>query len=305
MLNRLKELNQKVLNLITKYENKIIGILIAVLVLGGVTLYSVYKSNISTPMSVREFANTSVKITNMGMTSGGSGSVYESSDQGSLILTNDHVCKLVKSGGIVTHNGFHYLVMSYKSYRYHDLCLIRVSENLGVSTKIATFKPQIYDRALISGHPALLPHVLTEGNFSGSEIIQVLIGVKPCTARDNSPLCFFLGGLPIIKSYEAQLVTGTILPGSSGSAVFNSDGEVSGVVFAGRSRELSYAYIVPYIYVKNFIETRNLYKDNNVDYKSVFGKEEQEETIKSICRGNKTVDLPFCKNAIETLIWEL
>ena len=51
-----------------------------------------------------------------------------------------------------------------------------------------------------------------------------------------------------------QLVTGLVLPGSSGSAVFDYKGYIGGVVFASGSRELYYALVVPYTFVKFFLE---------------------------------------------------
>jgi S1-C subfamily serine protease len=301
---RLRKLNESALRFIDKYSSKLIGALVVTIIVCSFILVEIYQSEISTPMSVKEFARTSVKITNMTMTSGGSGSIYRSNSFGTLILTNEHVCKLISNGGIVTHNGNMYLIMSYKTYKFHDLCLLRLRDNLNVNTQIAHIQPDIYDRAHISGHPALLPHVLTEGNFSGSEIVTVLTGLRPCNRNDDFFVCFILGGVPIVKRYQSQLVTGTILPGSSGSAVFNSRGQIAGVVFAGRSRELSYAYIVPYAYVNHFIRTQRFYKETVINYSTEL-KFKTQESVKSVCRNLPRNTIAICNNAIEILIWEL
>jgi hypothetical protein len=148
---------------------------------------------------------------------------------------------------------------------------------------------------------------LTQGSFSGSMLIDVLTGVRKCTeaeaARDTFT-CLFVG-MPIIRRYETQLVTGTILPGSSGSAVFNDKGEVAGVVFAGRSREMSYAFIVPHAYVSDFVTNQESYPFVYVDYvaKSEQSQESQKKS-RYICNSSLTQDLPLCKNAIESLVWE-
>jgi hypothetical protein len=302
---KLKSLNSLLLKRIDDYSSQIIGLLGITIVLSAYTLFSVYSTDISKPLSVKEFATTSVKITNLGQNSGGSGSVLKSSADGSEILTNEHICNVIKAGGIVNHNSGQYLIMSYRVYKFHDLCILRVRENLGVNTKVSDFNPDIYDRAHISGHPALLPHVLTEGNFSGHEIINVLTGIRKCKEGDNALICFLLGGMPLIKKYETQLVTGTILPGSSGSAVFNSSGEISGVVFAGRSRELSYAFIVPHAYVKHFLLTKENYKEVTPSYSVSLDGKSEEEVTKSVCRAFGLDRLPICKNAIEVLVWEL
>jgi hypothetical protein len=87
--------------------------------------------------------------------------------------------------------------------------------------------------------------------------IKVVTDIIPCTSADlNDPekvlYCAFIGGLPVIKEYQAQLVTALISPGSSGSAVYNTDGEISGLVFAG-SKPLGYAFIVPISFVRYFL----------------------------------------------------
>jgi hypothetical protein len=205
-----------------------------------------------------------VMILNKDKNSGGSGVVLQSEDTGSTILTNGHVCKLLEDGGFVMKNGQQYVVDEYKLSNRHDLCLLRIATNLGVSTKVADSAPDYYSKAYISGHPHLLPHVLTEGNFSGKMPIDLIVALKECnedTFKDGSDqdkmnkllMCLFLGGIPVIRTFEAQLVTGTILPGSSGSGIFTEAGEIAGMVFASDSRELSYALAVPYEYVKQFV----------------------------------------------------
>jgi hypothetical protein len=83
------------------------------------------------------------------------------------------------------------------------------------------------------------------------------MGMKPCTIDDmkdpnGALLCFFLGGFPIERTFESQVISATIQAGNSGSAVYNNNGEVAGLVFAG-SGDLSYALIVPQEYIENFI----------------------------------------------------
>lgn len=206
-----------------------------------------------------DVTQSSVKILAGSRRSGGTGVILESGKLGSSILTNSHVCGLVEKGGLVeTTKGIH-RVSSYQHSRYHDLCLIKVKANLGINTKVASRHPRsYYEKAFISGHPSLLPNVVTSGHFSGNQIIQVMTGFKKCTAEDMSNpnlglMCLLLGGIPIVKEYESTLVTATIMPGSSGSGVFNSDMELSGLAFAG-SGSLGYAWTVPYEDVNYFLE---------------------------------------------------
>jgi hypothetical protein len=200
----------------------------------------------------------SVKVTNMQQNHGGSGIVLLSTDTNSYVLTNSHVCGVVEKGGVVAGPAGTHMVTGYKKSQNHDLCLIRVSANLGVDTNIANRPPRLYyEDASISGHPALMPNLLSKGRFSGKEIIQVLAGVRPCTDADaqdpeKALICALLGGIPVVKNYESTLVSATIMPGSSGSGVYNSDGDLSGVAFAG-SGQLGYAWTVPYEDMRNFI----------------------------------------------------
>lgn len=115
----------------------------------------------------------------------------------------------------------------------------------------------IYEKATVSGHPNLLPNVLSSGHFSGNKIIQVLTGFRKCDEKDlRDPeigiLCRFFGVLPVIKTYETVLVTAMIMPGSSGSGIYNSNMELSSLVFAG-SRNMGYAFSVPYEFIGNFL----------------------------------------------------
>jgi hypothetical protein len=200
----------------------------------------------------------SVKVTNMTANHGGTGIVLRSTDTNSYVLTNSHVCGVVESGGLVSGDAGQFMVTGYKRSLTHDLCIIRVSGNLGYNTKVASRPPNTYyEDASISGHPGLYPNVISKGHFSGKDIITIMTGVRACTeaeaaSEDTALLCGLLGGIPILKQFQSTLVTATIMPGSSGSGVYNSDNELSGVAFAGKG-DLGYAWTVPYEYMKNFL----------------------------------------------------
>lgn len=204
-----------------------------------------------------DLKNRSVKIVNFAKRSGGSGSIISSNKRESTILTNNHVCQIIVNGGLVVTNKGDFAVTSYKRSQRHDLCLITVGTDLGVNTKIAPKAPELQEEAAISGHPRLLPNVITRGHFSGKEVIKILTGIRECTQEDlegeNALLCAFLRGIPTVTTYEAQLVTAFIQGGSSGSPVYNASGEIAAVAFAG-SGEISQAYVVPYEAVATFFE---------------------------------------------------
>jgi len=221
-----------------------------------------------------DVTQSSVMILNASKTGGGTGVIIESGDYGTDILTNAHVCRAIKLGGIVRNNLGEFMVMSYKASKEHDLCLVKVGVNLGTATKVASRPPNAYyEKALISGHPNLLPNVVTSGHFSGSAIIEVMEGIRPCTPEDEESfegmlMCAFLGGYPIVKRFESTLVTATIMAGSSGSGVYNSDNELSGLAFAG-SEGISYAWTVPYESLRRFLDIESKVTapetpDNNV-----------------------------------------
>jgi len=199
--------------------------------------------------------------------SGGTGVIVESTFKDSSILTNSHVCEVVKNGGlVVTTDDKRHQVISYRQSLTHDLCLIKVNADLHAAAKLAGHAPAMFEAATISGHPSLLPNVRTNGHFSAGSIIAVMTGYRDCTADDaksNDPgiqfMCGLFGKLPVVKRYDTILVTATIMPGSSGSGVYNANDELSGLVFAG-SGGIGYAFIVPYEYVANFLtsEARTL-----------------------------------------------
>jgi S1-C subfamily serine protease len=205
-----------------------------------------------------EITNSTVMITSMNERGGGSGSVISSEEGKSTVLTNGHVCEVAVNGGLVkTNTGQKHTIVEFRKSKVHDLCLITVSAKLPGKVTLASESPQMYELATVSGHPALLPNVVTQGHFSGNKIIDVFLGMRECTEKEMKDenlgfVCFFFGGLPQIRTYEAVLVTATIMPGSSGSAIYNSSKELSAVVFAG-SGEIGYAFAVPYEYVRNFL----------------------------------------------------
>jgi len=274
-------------------------LLVAVLALSACTSVQP-KQNAQSDVSHDATAN-SVKVTNMAGNHGGTGIILKSSPSSSLVLTNSHVCGVVEEGGKVAGVAGTFTVTEYKKSETHDLCLLKVSGDLQGGAKLASRPPvAYYELALISGHPALYPNVKTVGHFSGRQTIAILTGFKPCSDEDmadpdKTMYCVMLGGLPIIKQYDSVLVTATIMSGSSGSAVYNEQGELAGVVFAG-SGELGYAWTVPYEYVRNFL-TKEAHKLNYTKPTNVVNlfpggakrSEEMMQKLESVCESPEKV----------------
>ena len=214
------------------------------------------------PTTTAEYAKTSVMIANLEQSGGGTGVVLSSYSDASYVLTNRHVCGLLVKGGSVVKGGKLYPAVAFKPSKIHDVCLVKVKSDLQVSTMVATEEPKLFSKAHISGHPHLRPHVLTNGDFSEKINIDIVMDSRPCTIEEmeSHPIQCIFGGYPIVEQLEAQLVSATILPGSSGSAVFNDNGEIAGLAFASDSRELAYALVVPHAYIVNFLknESKNL-----------------------------------------------
>lgn len=251
MLARLKNLAAREMKLLKEPKRQLRIIALSGLLLA---MHMYVNPSYLRPSSVEDYARTSVKVLSS-KGGGGSGVILESHPSYSIILTNAHVCEGVVKGGVVDRAGYRFRVAAYKMSDQHDLCEVKVNANLGVNTKVADQAPKQYSDAYISGHPSLYPHVLVKGYFSGKTIIQMLDKFRPCTEDEfkKDPLMCLMAGWPVLIEREAQLVSALIAPGSSGSAVFDENGEIAGLAFAGRGRDLSYALVVPHEYIYEFV----------------------------------------------------
>lgn len=248
------------------------------------------------PQNTEEHARTSVMITNEAKTSGGSGVVIKSTADSSLVLTNKHVCQLIQVGGLVSNEEKSVPVASFRVYTKHDLCLIEVKANLHQNNRLAEKEPKIYSEVTIAGHPALLPTMVTRGHFANKMTITIMVDTQACDGKEKDEeafMCALTGAKPVLVSLEAQPVTATIMPGSSGSGVFNDRGEVAGLVFAG-SQGLSYGFIVPHSYLKDFLSHVDKYPaqlpDKDAKPKSFFTTIKK---LREICYSNPRICKQF------------
>lgn len=254
MKNLLTNLRNGLQTLFKKLEHAVgpfakigIGLLVLATAVGAGSLLR-DKSDITT---------STVMITSLNERGGGSGVIVGINDGKTQILTNRHVCEVAVNGGLVkTTKGQKHTILFYQESKLHDLCLITVAAELEGRVSLASSAPRMYEHAIVSGHPALLPNVITEGHFSGNKIVEVFMGNRDCTKEEledetMEPICKFFGQLPVVRTFETVLVTATIMPGSSGSAVYNGSKELSAVIFAGSSG-IGYGFAVPYEFVSNF-----------------------------------------------------
>lgn len=266
----------------------------------------------SNPKTISDYYKTSVRIYNLEMNSGGTGSILKSYSNASHILTNKHVCKLIEPGGYVSYKDKEYIITHYKKFKQHDLCLVRIATGLKVNLNISKNLLQKSNIVYVSGHPSLLPHILTRGHLSDNIDINLVVGMKKCNKEDilKDPVrCSWFGGKPVVQTFDSQVVSNLIKPGSSGSAVFNKNGEIVGVVFAGSGRGFSHGFIVPQIYVIYFIQNAHRFDwikvGTEVDDDGLSGRIFNFEKCKSprlrIYKKYKTVR-NFCSNIKDNVI---
>jgi len=271
------------------------------------------------PTFVKALKRVTVKVTNFKQSSGGTGSILQSDKSGSLILTNKHVCRLIEQGGSVVGSAGVFDITHYKKFPSHDLCIVSVKEDLGVTLVVSKKRVKPSDSTIVSGHPSLLPHIATKGHISDKMTISLMAGLRDCTKADmiQTPIaCSALGGIPVIEIMESQVVSNLIQPGSSGSAVYNSGGEIVGVVFAGDGGSFSHGLIVPQQWLKMFLGTQDFYEfvkvgtaveaDNHFSERT-FGKScEKALKNKKLKRGSKDFHLinRACKKVKSHMIEE-
>ena len=208
----------------------------------------------------RIMGNATVKLV---AKAGGSGSgviLRSTAKRGSFILTNMHVCQALQSSqGFVLHDNRTIAVSHYKISKIHDMCLVRVREHLGVNTGVASRAPKKFDMVYNSGHPNGEPLSLAKGRVTDRVTIAIAYAYVPCQSIDEHPDCAMYGDKPLVSHMDSLYASFMSAPGSSGSGVFNSQGKLVGLVFAGYGMSYSYSYNVPYEYIHEFL-TQEQYK---------------------------------------------
>jgi S1-C subfamily serine protease len=169
--------------------------------------------------------------------------------------------------------------------------MLYVKANLGINTKLSKKPPRAKDKVFASGYPALYPHIVSEGRVAGVKPVNIAIGSRACTILEKAmtPLPCLIEGMTETKSYKGLITTALVMPGSSGSGMFNAKGEIIGLVFATRGT-LGYAIVVPHYYVKYFVENEmkmldwqrpNPYKHSTQqEYKGLYDLDNWKEILK-------------------------
>jgi len=160
--------------------------------------------------------------------SGGSGSGFNISADG-LIVTNRHV---VENSGIITirFGGDIDTVFTTKDWvevSDVDMALIKIDGNDLPYLQLNSNYPHTGDAVIFIGNPLGYDWTISEG-----EVISMVS----------------LDGIPLIY------LQGPVLPGSSGSPLFNADSEVIGVIFASLVDEDNQGLAIPISYLNTFLE---------------------------------------------------
>lgn len=190
---------------------------------------------------------------------GGSGFHVRTPKGKTYIMTNIHVCAGAKDskGNVLVqlpHGGKFIKRKIVKEYSKHDLCLVEPVDGFnGIEVADKVTKGQ---ELSVVGHPYLRPARVSLGQYLDDERISLLVRAEDevdCAKKKGhvEQINMFMRGC--VKEYDSMETNITIFPGSSGSAVVNFFGQLSGVVFAG-DNNTNYGFLVPLSFVKDFLK---------------------------------------------------
>lgn len=121
-----------------------------------------------------------------------------------------------------------------------DLCLVEpLTDKAGLAIGNYISIGHTYH---VLGHPHLLPLAMTSGEILGEKVLEVLDHVMTgdpadtCSLPKNKVISGSFFGFPMsfcVVSINSYLSNITILPGNSGSPLFDNSGVLRGLVYAG------------------------------------------------------------------------
>ena len=193
--------------------------------------------------SIEEQDKPSLPLGEKGMCWGGTGLIIKVTDIETYILTNNHVAgKETKNPIIFIENGNSKVQAELVKYHsYMDMAVMKIQGKLEGKIPLTKISyASITDPIYIVGHPLYNKYVWTEGVVAGyTEDLSMLL---------QAP-CIF---------------------GNSGSGVFNSKGELVGLVYALQMYpgflgmpmpQITHTVVVDSIFIKTFLHDLGLYND--------------------------------------------
>jgi S1-C subfamily serine protease len=200
-----------------------------------------------------------------GARGGGSGFFVKAASGKTFIMTNQHVCELADSNGMLniqlenTKRVFNRRIV--EKYENHDLCLIEgIGDTDGL--KLAS-SLDIGETIGLIGHPKLQPLTLNKGEYIGDKFIKIVVAINiekdQCPGEykkyKNSVVSNLFGVDSIcIRKYYSSQITAYSRGGSSGSPVVNFFGNVVGVLFAGNRMDQFETFMVPLTDIQEFLK---------------------------------------------------
>ena len=197
-----------------------------------------------------EKASQVVKLTPpTNFTTGGTGFQVKGPSGRVYTLTNAHICALAANGTLAAHvpNQKRITLIRVIEVRPEmDLCLLTSMPAASGLSVADSFREA--EHLYVLGHPFLKPLTLSDGYTVSREFLEMPVDVEPtdCVGpmMQMREVRGFFGMEPAcVQRFDAWDTTITVYPGNSGSPVFNTQGEVVGVVFATDQRTFRGAFI--------------------------------------------------------------
>lgn len=191
-----------------------------------------YRSNIlSKDFKIQQYQKAIITID--AQTSKGTGFNIDSAG---LVITNNHVIENSKRLYIKFSNGKSYPVVKKVQFPEYDLAIVDIKgENLPILNVDIDSALNKNDEVTIVGNPLGFPRIASKGIVKGSIILNNW-------------------------EREVLMIEGDVHPGSSGSPVINSNGDVVAVIFATikniAEQESITALAVPISYIKEHLLLR-------------------------------------------------